>query len=218
MALRADARQGDMLLIVAGQAGVPAKEPGSSARVPVVLDSLRRAMGARLVLYDPNTLMFAFVVDFPLVEWNDEDERWDPTHHLFTSVVDEDLPLLDTDPGATRSNAYDITCNGWEIGSGSIRIHRRSDQVRIFELLKISEDDQRERFGHMLEAFEFGAPPHGGFAPGIDRTAALFVQETDIRETIAFPKTKSASDLMTGAPSIVEVAALDTLGLMLKPE
>jgi aspartyl-tRNA synthetase len=217
MALRAGAKQGDMLLVVAGVGGVPSKEQGSAGRVLLVLDALRRTMGAKLELYDPNTLMFAFILDFPLVEWNDEDERWDPTHHLFTSVVDEDLPLLDSDPGAARSNAYDITCNGWEIGSGSIRIHRRADQVRIFELLKIGEDDQRERFGHMLEAFEYGAPPHGGFAPGIDRTAALFAQETDIRETIAFPKTKSASDLMTGAPSIIDQDALDTLGLMLKP-
>jgi len=216
LGLRANAQSGDMLLIVAGQGGVPAKEPGARARMPLVLDALRRAMGARLELYDPNTLAFAFIVDFPLVEWNDEEERWDPSHHLFTSVVEEDLPLLDTDPGAARSNAYDITCNGWEIGSGSIRIHRRADQERIFRLLKISDQDARERFGHMLEAFEYGAPPHGGFAPGIDRTAALFAQETDIRETIAFPKTKSASDLMTGAPSPVDPSALDTLGLQLK--
>ena len=217
MGLRAGAGEGDMLLVVAGQGGLPSRQNGSAGRVPGVLDALRRTMGAKLELYDPDTLMFAFIVDFPLVEWNDEDERWDPTHHLFTSIVEEDAALLDSDPGAVRSNAYDIVCNGWEIGSGSIRIHVREDQERIFELLKISEDDQRERFGHMLDAFSFGAPPHGGFAPGIDRTVALFAQESDIREVIAFPKTKSASDLMTGAPTSVDAAALDTLGLALKP-
>jgi aspartyl-tRNA synthetase len=133
-------------------------------------------------------------------------------------VKAEDLPLLDSDPGAVRSNAYDLTCNGWEIGSGSIRIHSRAEQVRIFELLGIGPEDQRIKFGHMLEAFEYGAPPHGGVAPGMDRTVALFAQETDIRETIAFPKTKSATDLMTGAPSVVDQAALDAVGLMVKPE
>ena len=168
------------------------------------LDALRRNLAAKLELADPNTLAFAFVVDFPLVEWNDEEERWDATHHLFTSRKAEDLGLLDTDPGAVRSNAYDITCNGWEIGSGSIRIHQRGLQERIFSLLGIGEEDQRIKFGHMLDAFEFGAPPHGGIAPGIDRTAALFAQESDIREVIAFPKTKSAADLMTGAPSPVD--------------
>ena len=161
--------------------------------------------------------MFSFIVDFPLVEWNDDEKRWDASHHLFTSVKAEDLHLLDSDPGKARSNAYDLACNGQEIGSGSIRIHRREEQERIFRLLGISDEQAQERFGHMLEAFEYGAPPHGGIAPGIDRTVALFAGETDIRETIAFPKTKSASDPMTGAPSAVDQAALDTLGLRLAP-
>jgi len=212
----ADAHADDLVLIVAGQGGVPAKEPGSAARVKPALDALRRHVAAKQGLGDPNTLQFAFVVDFPLVEWNDEEEAWNATHHLFTSVKAEDLGLLDSNPGAVRSNAYDLTCNGWEIGSGSIRIHRREEQVRIFELLGIGEEDQRIKFGHMLDAFEYGAPPHGGVAPGMDRTVALFAQETDIRETIAFPKTKSATDLMTGAPSVVDQAALDAVGLTLK--
>jgi aspartyl-tRNA synthetase len=168
-------------------------------------------------LADKNTLQFVFIVDFPLVEWNDDEQRWDATHHLFTSVKAEDIDLLDSDPGRVRSNAYDIACNGQEIGSGSIRIHRRAEQERIFQLLGISAEAAQARFGHMLEAFEYGAPPHGGFAPGIDRTVALFAQETDIREVIAFPKTKSATDLMTNAPTTVDQSALDVLGLQLKP-
>jgi aspartyl-tRNA synthetase len=197
---------------------LPQKETGSVARVKPSLDALRRALAVKLDLIDPDKLIFAFIIDFPLVEWNDEEERWDAVHHLFTSVLPEDAQLIDSDPGAVRSNAYDITCNGWEIGSGSIRIHRRQDQERIFKLLRISSEDAQARFGHMLEAFEFGAPPHGGFAPGIDRTVALFAQESDIREVIAFPKTKSASDLMTSAPTRVEQAALDAVGLEVKAE
>ena len=213
----AGAKAGDLVLIVAGQGGVPTKEPGSAGRVKPALDALRRAVACKLQLADPNTLKFAFITDFPLVEWNDDEERWDATHHPFTSIKDEDLGLLDGDPGSVRSNAYDLTCNGWEIGSGSIRIHRRDVQERIFKLLGISEEDARHKFGHMLEAFEYGAPPHGGVAPGMDRTVALFAQETDIREAIAFPKTKSATDLMIGAPSPVDQTALDAVGLALKP-
>jgi aspartyl-tRNA synthetase len=213
----AEANAGDLVLIVAGQGGVPAKEPGSTARVQPALDALRRHLAAKLNLADPNVLKYAFIVDFPLVEWNDDEERWDASHHLFTSCRDEDVPLLDTDPGSVRSNAYDITCNGWEIGSGSIRIHRREMQERIFKLLGISESDARLKFGHMLEAFEYGAPPHGGFAPGIERTVALLAQEVDIREVMAFPKTKTAQDLMTGAPLPVDPAALAAVGLQVKP-
>jgi len=214
----AGAHANDLVLIVAGQGGVPAKEPGSAGRVRPALDALRRNVAAKQELADRDTLKFAFIVDFPLVEWDDEEEHWNATHHLFTSVKAEDLDLLDTDPGSVRSNAYDLTCNGWEIGSGSIRIHNRSEQERIFRLLGIGEEDQRIKFGHMLEAFEYGAPPHGGVAPGMDRTVALFAQESDIRETIAFPKTKSATDLMTGAPSAVDQAALDAVGLSVKPD
>jgi aspartyl-tRNA synthetase len=185
------------------------KEAGSVHRVRPALDALRRTVAAKLELADPNTLQFFFVVDFPLVEWNEDEKRWDSTHHLFTQVKPEDLHLLDSEPGRARSNAYDVGCNGWEIGSGSIRIHRREEQERIFALLGIDAEEARIRFGHMLEAFEYGAPPHGGFAPGIDRTAAIFAQEADIREVIAFPKTKSAADPMTGAPSPAAPDALE---------
>ena len=131
-------------------------------------------------------------------------------------LIDIVRRATNSDPALARSNAYDITCNGWELASGSIRIHRRDEQERILRLLGISDADARQRFGHILEAFEYGAPPHGGFAPGIDRTVAIFAQENDIREMIAFPKTKSASDLMTGAPLPVEPEMLDVLGLRLK--
>jgi aspartyl-tRNA synthetase len=213
----AGARAGDLVLVVAGQGGLRAKEAGSSHRVKPALDALRRNLAGRLSLADPDTLAFAFIVDFPLVEWNDDEERWDAMHHLFTSVHPDDISMMDSDPGSVRSNAYDITCNGWEIGSGSIRIHSREMQERVLRLLKISDDDAKLQFGHMLEAFQYGAPPHGGIAPGIDRTVALFAQETDIREVIAFPKTKTAQDLMTGAPLPVDAKALDAVGLQLAP-
>jgi aspartyl-tRNA synthetase len=216
--VQAGTSAGDLVLIVAGSGGMPAKETGSAGRVKPALDTLRRAVAQKLGLADPDTLAFCWVVDFPMFEWSDEDERWEPSHHLFTSVKPEDLPKLESDPGAALSNAYDLVCNGQEIGSGSIRIHDRSEQERILKLLKISEEDARERFGHMLDAFEFGAPPHGGIAPGIDRTAALLAQETDIREVIAFPKTKSASDPMTGAPYPADPAALEVLRIRVLQE
>jgi aspartyl-tRNA synthetase len=213
---RAGASAGDMLFIVAGAGGMKSKDIGSAGRVKPALDALRRTLATKLELIDPNTLLFTFLTEFPLFEWNDDEERWDATHHAFTSPKREDLHLVEKDPGNARSDHYDITCNGWEIGSGSIRIHRRDEQEMIFRVMGISDADAQRRFGHMLEAFEYGAPPHGGFAPGIDRTVALFAQETDIREVIAFPKTKSASDLMANAPTEVDEAQLDVLGLQLK--
>jgi aspartyl-tRNA synthetase len=214
----ASAHVGDLVLIVAGQGGMPSKGAGSAGRVRPALDALRRAVAAKQGLADPNVLHFVFIIDFPLVEWDDENERWDASHHPFTSVKPEDVHLLDSDPAKARSEAYDIACNGQEIGSGSVRIHRREEQEAVFRLLGMNLDQAREKFGHMLEAFEYGAPPHAGIAPGIDRTVALFAQETDIRETIAFPKTKSASDLMTGAPVPVDPSHLDVLGLRLKEQ
>jgi aspartyl-tRNA synthetase len=214
----AGAKAGDLVLIVAGQGGVPAKEAGSKGRVKPVLDALRRHLAEKLELADPNALAFLWVVDFPLFEWSDEDERWDPTHHLFTAARPEDIEELSGDPGKVRSNAYDIVCNGAEIGGGSIRIHNRAEQEKILNLLKITPEQAYERFGHMLDAFEFGAPPHGGIACGIDRTAAMLAQSDDIREMIAFPKTKSATDLMTGAPSQADPAALDVLKIKVEPQ
>jgi len=201
MARLAGAQRSDILLMVADREGVANK----------ALDALRRELAARLELADPNTRHFAFITDFPLLEWHQEDERWYAMHHPFTSPKEEDIPLMDTDPGRVRARAYDLVCNGWELGGGSIRIHRRWLQEKMFQLLGIGPEEAQRRFGHMLEAFEYGAPPHGGIATGLDRTVALLLGEDDIREVIAFPKTKSAIEPLTGAPSLVTPEQLTEL-------
>jgi aspartyl-tRNA synthetase len=212
-AQRAGAKRGDLLLFVAGEGGLGRIEAGSVHRVKPALDGLRRNIAGRLKLADPGVLHYGFITEFPLVEWNDDENRWDALHHLFTAPFEEDLPLFESDPGNIRSRAYDTICNGMELGSGSVRIHRREMQEKVFQLIGISEEDAKQRFGHMLEAFEYGAPPHAGFAPGIERTVALLAGEDDIREVMAFPKTKTASDPMTGAPSPVIEEQLRVLGL-----
>ena len=173
-----NAEMGDLLMIVAGD------EKSTNA----ALSALRNEMGQRLGLADPEELAFMFVVDFPLVEWNDDQGRWDATHHPFTSPREEDLELMDTDPGSVRARCYDMVCNGQEVASGSIRIHDRRLQQKVFKLLNYDEEEAQARFGHLLEAFEYGAPPHGGIAPGIDRLVAILAGEESIREVIAFPK------------------------------
>ena len=193
MARLAGAKRGDMFLMVADKPATANK----------ALDGLRREVGRRLELADPNVLQFVLIYDFPLFEWNDEDERWYSVTHPFTQPRPEEMHLLESDPGAVHSRSYDLVCNGWELGGGSIRIHRREMQEEMFRILGIGPEEAKRRFGHMLEAFEYGAPPHGGFATGIDRTVALLAQQDDIREAMAFPKTKSATDPMTGAPSEV---------------
>ncbi len=190
LATRLGAGRGDLLLMVAGETKV----------VNASLDGLRREVARRLDLADPDTFGFCFVLDFPLLAWNEDLQWWEPEHHPFTAPRPEDIALLDSDPGRARAQHYDLACNGQELGSGSIRIHSRDLQEKIFSFFKISPEDARARFGHMLEAFEYGAPPHGGFGHGLDRVVALLAGERDIREVIAFPKTKSAADLMTGAP------------------
>lgn len=196
---------GDLLVFIADQPKV----------VGDALGALRKEMGTRLKLADPNELAFAWVVDFPMFEWNGEEQRWDAAHHPFTSPKPSDMHLLDTDPGAARANSYDMVCNGYEVASGSIRIHNRELQAKIFSLLNIDEERQRARFGHMLEAFEFGAPPHGGMAPGIDRFVAILAGEDNIREVIAFPKNQWAQDLMMHAPSEVDADQLHLLCLQI---
>ncbi|MFA6665606.1 MAG: amino acid--tRNA ligase-related protein, partial [Armatimonadota bacterium] len=170
----------------------------------------------RLGLKDPNMLYFAWVVDFPLFEWKEDEKRWDSAHHPFTSPKEEDIPLLDTDPGKARSDAYDLVCNGAEVASGSIRIHDRQIQQKIFELLNYSWVETETRFGHLLEAFEYGAPPHGGIAPGIDRLVMLLLGDDNIRDVIAFPKTATAVDPMTEAPSPVTEEQLKELHIKLR--
>ena len=200
------AQSGDLLLFVADQPKVVAD----------ALGTLRVELGRQLNLMDKDMIAFAWVVDFPLVEWNAETKRWDAAHHLFTSPKTEDIPLLDTDPGRVRANSYDLVCNGFELASGSIRIHQRDVQEKILALLNYSKEDAMARFGHMLTAFEYGAPPHGGIAPGIDRLVALLCDETSIRDVIAFPKTAAATDLMTDAPSAITPEQLKELSLQIR--
>jgi aspartyl-tRNA synthetase len=203
MARIAGAKRGDMLLMVADKPSVANR----------ALDGLRRELAARLELYDPNVLAFAFVKEYPLLEWSETEERWMSVHHPFTSPYIEDLEFIESDPGRVRSHAYDLVCNGWELFSGSIRIHRRDVQEKMFSALGISPEEAKRKFGHMLEAFEFGAPPHAGIGAGIDRALAVLLDEPDIREVMAFPKTKSASEPLTGAPTTVSEQQLRELHL-----
>jgi len=208
MAKRLGANIGDLLLIIAGKPEV----------VNLVLAELRQEMGQRLKLADPNMLAFAFITDFPLFEPGEKEGLWEPMHHPFTAPRDEDIPLLDTDPGKAHSKHYDIVCNGYELASGSIRIHSRPLQTKIFQLLGYSDAEIKQRFGTILEAFEYGAPPHGGIAPGIDRIVMLLAGEGNIREVIAFPKNQSAVDLTFNAPSPVSEEQLAELHLRLREE
>jgi len=208
MAKRLGARVGDLLLIMAGKPKL----------VDMVLGELRQEMGRRLGLADSKTLAFAFIVDFPLLARDEKTGRWEPMHHPFTAPRDEDVPLLDTAPEKVQAKHYDMVCNGCEIAGGSIRIHTSHLQRKVFRLLGYSDEEVNERFGHLLEAFDYGAPPHGGIAPGIDRVVMLLAGEENIREVIAFPKTQSAVDLTLNAPSSVNEEQLSELHLRLREE
>jgi aspartyl-tRNA synthetase len=205
---RMEGQPGDLLLFVADRPAIVAESLGR----------LRVELGDRLGLRDNSVLAFAWVIDFPLFQWNEDERRWDPSHHLFTSPMPDDVPLLDTDPASARGQQYDLVCNNHEIGGGSIRIHQREIQEKVFGLIGLDMEDAKQQFGHMLEAFEYGTPPHGGIAPGIDRLMALLAGEANIGEVIAFPKTLNATDLMVGAPSPVTEAQLRELQIRLAPE
>ena len=205
---QAKATPDDVLVLAAGQPD----------RTSKLLGQMRLNLARRDGLVRGDAFEFAWVVEFPLVEWNDEDQRWFSVNHPFTAPMDEDLHLLDSAPGRVRAKAYDITLNGWEIGGGSIRIHDMAQQRYVFtKLLGIGEDEARDRFGFFLDALEYGTPPHGGIALGLDRLIALLAGETSIREAIAFPKTAAAEDLMAGAPSPVDARQLRDLRLSVSP-
>lgn len=197
----AKAEPGDLLFFVADKPSV----------VAAALGALRIEMAKRLNLINPDALEFLWVVDFPMFEYDEEEKRYVAMHHPFTSPRDEDLPLLETDPSKVYAKAYDMVLNGTEIGGGSIRIHRRDVQKAIFKAIGLSDEEAQEKFGFMMNAFEYGAPPHGGLAFGLDRLIMIMAKRDSIRDVIAFPKTQSASDLMTQAPNDVDEKQLREL-------
>jgi len=201
-----DGQPGDLILICADQNKV----------VFDSLGALRLELSKMLELTRPDDFAFLWITEFPMLEWDEEENRFVAVHHPFTAPMDEDLELIDTNPGAVRAKAYDIVLNGYELGGGSIRIHRREIQQKMFELLGFTQEDAQERFGFLLDAFKYGVPPHGGLAFGLDRIIMLMSGATSIRDVIAFPKVKDASCPMTAAPGLVEEKQLDELGIAIK--
>ncbi|MFN8341042.1 MAG: aspartate--tRNA ligase [Cyclobacteriaceae bacterium] len=200
------AQPGDLVLILAG-----ARDKTRKA-----LNELRLLMGTQLGLRDKNKFSALWVLDFPLLEWNEETNRWFAMHHPFTSPKPDDIKLLDSDPGAVRANAYDCVINGTEVGGGSIRIHDRGTQQLMFSKLGFSDEEARRQFGFLMEAFEFGAPPHGGIAFGFDRLCSLFGGSDSIRDFIAFPKNNAGRDMMIDTPATILQEQLDELGIAVK--
>ncbi|MFJ9497609.1 aspartate--tRNA ligase [Brevibacillus centrosporus] len=198
---RLSAEDGDLLLFVADKPKVVAD----------ALGALRSKLGAELGLIDHSKFAFLWVVDFPLVEWDEEAKRYVALHHPFTRPKDEDLHLFDTDPGEIRAQAYDMVLNGYELGGGSMRIFKRDVQEKMFKALGFTQEEAREQFGFLLDAFDYGTPPHGGIALGLDRLIMLLAGRTNLREVIAFPKTASATDLMVNAPDVVAPRQLSDL-------
>ena len=192
---------GDLLLFAADK----------NAVVWAVLGALRLKLGEEMGLIDHDKYNFLWVTEFPLLEWSEEENRFVAVHHPFTMPMDEDIPLLDTNPGAVRAKAYDIVLNGTELGGGSVRIHQGDIQEKMFEMLGFTKEQAQERFGFLLDAFKYGVPPHAGLAYGLDRMIMLMVKADSIRDVMAFPKVKDASDLMSEAPNIVDEQQLEEL-------
>jgi aspartyl-tRNA synthetase len=203
----AGAGQHDLLLLAAG-------EPDAASRV---LGQLRLNLARQQNLLDPRDYVFTWVIDFPLLEWDETDQRYASMHHPFTAPAEEDVARLESDPRRIRAKAYDLVLNGSEIGGGSIRIHDPALQRRIFQLLRIADEEAQSRFGFFLEALDYGTPPHGGIALGLDRLVAILAGEQSIREVIAFPKTAAAVDLMAGAPTPVHPQQLRELHIRVEP-
>ena len=201
-----EGKPGDLILICADQDKV----------VFDSLGALRLELSRMLELTRPDDFAFLWITEFPMLEWDEEAGRYVAVHHPFTAPMDEDIDLIETNPGAVRAKAYDIVLNGYELGGGSIRIHRREIQQKMFELLGFTQEDAQERFGFLLDAFKYGVPPHGGLAFGLDRIIMLMSGATSIRDVIAFPKVKDASCPMTAAPGLVEEKQLDELGIAIK--
>ena len=204
-----NAKAGDLILILSGE---------DAMKVRKQLCELRLEMGSRMGLRDKNKFSCLWVIDFPMYEWSDEEQRLMAMHHPFTSPKPEDIPLLDTDPASVRANAYDMVINGVEVGGGSIRIHDAQLQQKIFEILGFTPEQAQLKFGFLMNAFKFGAPPHGGLAYGLDRFVSLFAGLDSIRDCIAFPKNNSGRDVMLDAPGILDPAQLDELQLMVRPK
>jgi aspartyl-tRNA synthetase len=199
------AKTGDLLLLVADE----------EEKAQKVLGALRLRLAQEEKLIPENSFNLLWVVDFPLLEFDEEEKRWMARHHPFTAPKDEDIPLMDTAPEKVRAKAYDLVLNGTEIAGGSIRIHQRELQKKMFSLLNLSDAEAENKFGFLLEAFEYGAPPHGGIAFGFDRLVMLFAGRKSIRDVIAFPKTNAALSLMDGAPAPVDAKQLRELGIKL---
>ncbi|MCL2281357.1 MAG: aspartate--tRNA ligase [Dehalococcoidia bacterium] len=208
IAVRTGAKPGDLIVFVAD----------SDAVVTNSLGKLRQEMGLRLKLADPEQFAFAWVVDFPLLEWNNDFNRWQATHHPFTSPMEADIPLLDTAPSKAGSRAYDIVLNGHEVGGGSIRIHQAWLQRKIFQVMGYNDAEIDERFGHLLEAFSYGAPPHGGIAVGLDRLVMLLSDAGNIRDVIPFPKNQNAVDMLFNAPAPATAEQLRDVHIQLREE
>ena len=203
-----DASPGDLVLIVAGT-----KTVANNA-----LSALRTEMAERLELIDDDEFKFAWVFDFPLFDWDDETATWTPAHHVFSSPKQEHIPLIESDPGSVYADLFDLTCNGVELGSGSIRIHNPDVQMKVFNVIGYPDHEIEERFGHLLKAFRYGAPPHGGMGLGLDRITAMLAGQSNIREVIAFPKTQSAWDPLFDAPSLIAEEQLGELHIELDLE